>query len=44
MVSAGVQLINRDTPGDCVVYRDEDGRIRMREAREYYAHRYLNPA
>lgn len=44
VVSAGVQLINRDTPGDCVVYRDEDGRIRMREAREYYAHRYLNPA
>ena len=44
VVSAGVQLINRDTPDDCVVFRDEDGRIRMRDALEQYSRRYINPA
>jgi serine O-acetyltransferase len=44
VVSAGVQLINRDTPSDCVVFRDEDGRIRMRDALEQYSLRYINPA
>ena len=44
VVSAGVQLINCDTPDDCVVFRDEDGRIHMRDALEQYSRRYINPA
>ncbi len=44
VISAGIQLIHRDTPPNTIVFRDEEGRLRMREANEIYAHRYINPA
>jgi len=42
-IAPGVQLVNTDTPGDCVVVMGKDGRPTFRPARDRYADRYLIP-
>ena len=44
VLSPGVQLINSDTPGNCIVFPGENGRPVFKEAAEYYADRYLHRA
>ncbi|SHL95630.1 hypothetical protein [Rhizobacter sp. OV335] len=41
VLSPGVQLINTDTPGDCLVFPGEAGRPVFKPISEYYADRYL---
>ncbi|RZI99500.1 MAG: hypothetical protein EON90_11340 [Brevundimonas sp.] len=43
VISAGVQLINRDTPGNCVVFSGEGGNPVFKPIDEYFAHRYFCP-
>lgn len=42
VVSAGVQLINCDTPGDCIVFNGPDGRPLFKPISEVFAHRYYD--
>ncbi len=41
VVSPGVQLINVDTPGNCLVLPGENGRHRFKPISEFYADRYF---
>ena len=41
VVSPGVQLINTDTPGNCLVFPGDRGKPVFKEIAEYYADRYL---
>lgn len=41
VLSPGVQLINTDTPGNCIAFPGERGRPVFKEISEYYADRYL---
>jgi serine O-acetyltransferase len=40
VVSAGVQVINTDTPGDCIVFQGENGRPVIKPIRERFYARY----
>lgn len=42
VLSAGVHLINIDTPGNCYVFMGEKGRPVFKEIDEYFADRYFN--
>jgi serine O-acetyltransferase len=42
-IAPGVQLVNIDTPGDCIVVMGDGGRPAFKPARERYADRYLVP-
>jgi serine O-acetyltransferase len=44
VLSAGVQLINTDTPGDCIVFAGESGRPVFKPITEIFAHRYYEAA
>lgn len=44
VISAGVQLINTDTPGDCLVFAGDGGRAVFRPIDEVFAHRYYDQA
>lgn len=41
VIAPGVQLINMDTPGNCLVFQGEKGRPIFKEINEYYAERYF---
>lgn len=41
VVSPGVQLINTDTPGNCLVFPGDRGKPVFKEISEYYVDRYL---
>ncbi|MFM1831677.1 MAG: hypothetical protein RLZZ558_2017 [Planctomycetota bacterium] len=43
VLAPGVQLVNTDTPGDCIVVPGERGRPAFKPANERYADRYLHP-
>ena len=43
VIAPGVQLVNTDTPGDCLVFQGERGRPEFKPIRERYADRYLHP-
>lgn len=42
VVSAGVQLVNTDTPGNCIVFAGMDGRPIFKPTTEIFAHRYYD--
>lgn len=42
VLSAGVQLLNTDTPGDCIVFSGEQGRPVFKPITEIFAHRYYD--
>lgn len=42
VISAGVQLINADTPGNCLVFSGKSGRPKFKDNSEYFADRYFN--
>lgn len=42
-IAPGVQLVNTDTPGDCIVFLGANGRPSFKPATEKYADRYLHP-
>ncbi|NBX37089.1 MAG: hypothetical protein EBR10_07700 [Planctomycetes bacterium] len=42
-IAPGVNLVNTDTPGDCVVFMGEHGRPLFKPAKDRYADRYLKP-
>lgn len=44
VLSAGVQLINTDTPGNCIVFSGEAGRPVFKPITEIFAHRYYDAA
>ncbi len=44
VLSLGVQLLNTDTPGDCIVFPGEHGKVVFKPITEYYAERYLTRA
>ena len=41
VLSLGVQLLNTDTPGNCIVFPGEHGKVVFKPTTEYYADRYL---
>jgi serine O-acetyltransferase len=41
VLSLGVQLLNTDTPGNCIVFPGEHGKVVFKPITEYYADRYL---
>jgi serine O-acetyltransferase len=41
VISAGVHLINQDTPGNCIAFLGDRGKIFFKEIDEYYADRYF---
>ena len=41
VVSPGIQLVNTDTPGNCIVLQGPDGRVVFKPITEYYADRYF---
>lgn len=41
VLAPGVQLINRDTPGNCLVFTGSDGDLIFKPTMEYYPHRYF---
>jgi len=43
VIAPGVQLVNTDTPGNCIVFQRANGRPTFKEIREVYADRYLQP-
>ena len=42
VVSPGVQLINADTPGNCLVLPGENGQHRFKPIKEFFADRYFD--
>lgn len=42
VISAGVHLINTDTPGNCIIFNGESGKPIIKEISEIYAYRYYN--
>jgi serine O-acetyltransferase len=42
VISAGVQLINADTPGNCLVFSGKSGKPKFRDNPEYFADRYFD--
>jgi serine O-acetyltransferase len=42
VLAPGVQLVNRDTPGNCIVFLGEKGQPFFKPVKEYYADRYLS--
>lgn len=42
-IAPGVNLVNTDTPGDCIVFMGEGGRPVFKPAKDRYADRYLLP-
>lgn len=42
VISAGVQLLNSDTPGNCIVFAGDRGRPSFKPITEIYAHRYYD--
>ena len=42
VISAGVQLINRDTPGNCIVFGGERGNPVFKPIDEYFSSRYFS--
>lgn len=43
IIAPGVQLVNTDTPGDCIVFLGDGGRPIFNPISERYADRYLHP-
>jgi serine O-acetyltransferase len=41
VLAPGVQLVNTDTPGNCIVFSGERGKPIFKDITEYYAHRYF---
>ena len=41
VLSPGVQLIDTDTPGNCIVFPGERGKVVFKSTSEYYADRYI---
>ena len=44
VISPGVQLIDTDTPGNCIVFPGERGSVVFRSINEYYVNRYILPS
>jgi len=42
VLAPGVHLVNRDTPGNCIVFLGEKGQPLFKPIKEYYADRYLS--
>lgn len=42
VISPGVQLINTDTPGNCLVFSGDRGKPIFKEIKEYFVTRYYN--
>jgi len=42
VIAPGVQLVNTDTPGDCIVFLGDGGRPTFKPVSERYADRYLH--
>ncbi|MBB5700145.1 hypothetical protein [Sphingomonas yantingensis] len=42
VVSAGVQVINKDTPGNCIVFAGQDGRLVFKHITERFSARYYH--
>lgn len=42
VISPGVQLINADTPGNCLVLPSENGQYRFKPITEFFADRYFD--
>ncbi|WP_058376463.1 LbetaH domain-containing protein [Pandoraea norimbergensis] len=43
VLTPGVKLVNRDTPGNCYVFAGEGGEPTFKPIKEYFIHRYLHP-
>lgn len=41
IIAPGVQLIDTDTPGNCIVFPGERGKVVFKSTSEYYADRYI---
>lgn len=41
VVSPGVQIVNTNTPGDCIVFPGKEGQLEFKPIKEYYAKRYF---
>ena len=42
VLTPGLQLVNTDTPGNCIVVPNPRGGVMFKEAKEYYADRYVH--
>lgn len=42
VIAPSVQLINQNTPGNCYVFANEDGRVKFKDLNEYYPQRYFD--
>lgn len=42
VISAGVQIINKSTPGNCIVFPGKNGELEFKPIEEYYARRFFN--